>query len=851
MNDLTEEVTRAIERGWALTTLWGKIATRTGWQNEPPVPLDQLIDHVEQGGNIGLRCGPVSGVVVIDVDTQAALEELAEIVGRDALITVTSKTADGWHLYYTCPGDVEIGNSHEKLGLPDDVHVRGKGGYVVLPGSMHPEARVRYEWCEGHGPDDIELAPFPAALLERAKEAEQPRQRTPASADTAIASPAASAAWARKALEDEVDAVANTPEGERNNRLNTAAFNLGQIVGNGGLERGVVEDALFQAALVTGLPESEIRQTLTRALNDGEKKPRAKPVRGQPPTMGTPARPAPNGRAEAAPPADDLDALTAELTGDDATSEDVLCAAPRIATLCLAEYHILRARLKGHYGNHLSVGVLDKLIGQHLPEADAQPSQADVLVGLASSEADLFHDPGGHDSEGFATIRVDRHRETYPINSRAIRRWLGGLFHRRHGKAPGSQAMQDALNVLAGKAIHEGEEHEVHVRLAEHEEAIYMDLANAEWEAVKVTAEGWQVVPSDQVPVRFIRKRGMLPLPRPEAGGSVDELRPFVNLPGAEHDDVWVLIVAFLVAAFRPRGPYPILDVSGEQGCGKSTSCRYIRRLVDPNKAPLRTPPKDDRDLMIAAENSWLVAFDNLSGIAPSLSDVLCTLATGGGFATRELYTDDGEKLFATQRPVMVNGIDDLATRPDLLDRAVRVNFPVIDDSDRQEEADLDSRFEEARPAIIGALLTAVSGAMRELPNVHLPSKPRMADFAKWVTAAEPALGWADGTFMNAYEGNRAEANVLAIESATIGGPLMKLMRANKVWKGSASQLLTDLEVHADYATRNRQGWPKSGKGMSNALRRLAPNLRREGIICTPPATGDKTRAYRLERTYD
>jgi hypothetical protein len=257
------------------------------------------------------------------------------------------------------------------------------------------------------------------------------------------------------------------------------------------------------------------------------------------------------------------------------------------------------------------------------------------------------------------------------------------------------------------------------------------------------------------------------------------------------------------------------------------------RALIDPNKAPLRRPPREDRDLMIAAMNGWIVAFDNLSGIAPSLSDALCMLATGGGFGTRELYTDGDEKLFDATRPVIVNGIEDLATRSDLLDRAVTLTLPMIPDCRRRDEDELWKRFFELRPKMLGALLDAVSAALKNLPNVKLAEKPRMADFACWAVAAGPALGWPPGSFIGAYTSNRGTANELAVESSIIGPPILALMGDTETWIGTAKELLETLERQVDEKTGKRREWPATPKKLAGELRRLAPNLRRDGINVT------------------
>ena len=481
------------------------------------------------------------------------------------------------------------------------------------------------------------------------------------------------------------------------------------------------------------------------------------------------------------------------------------------------------------------VRTVESLAGQTIGDGGGDEkeriSQSQALVALAEG-VEFFH----HDDAPYATIEVSTaggsgsHRETHPVQGKTFRQWLSKRFWDAHGKVPGAQARQDAIDTLAGKALFAGAEIPVFVRVAHHDGALYLDLGDKAWRAVVVTAEGWELV--EDPPVRFVRKRGMLPLPVPVRGGSLAQLRPLIN---AGDDANWCLFVAWLVGALHPRGPYAILAVNGEQGSAKSTTCRMLRQLIDPNVADLRAAPRDERDLMIAASNARVVAFDNLSSIPPLLSDSLCRLATGGGFATRELYTDDGEKLFQATRPIMFNGIEELATRPDLLERSLLLNLPTIHEYARLSEAELWQRYEEERPSILGALLDAVSTAMRNIASVKLRKRPRMADFAEWVVAAEPALPWDPGTFLDAYAGNRGSANELAIEAASIGPAIVGLMQENAIWTGMVKDLLAELdsERHSDQRTRNRQDWPKTPKGLSDKLRRLAPALRQAGIEAT------------------
>lgn len=456
-------------------------------------------------------------------------------------------------------------------------------------------------------------------------------------------------------------------------------------------------------------------------------------------------------------------------------------------------------------------------------------SQSRVLVECAAG-AEFFHTPEG---EAFASLTVGDHREIWPLKSRGCRRWLTRAFYQRCGRPPGAQAMQDALSVLEAKAQFDSPACQVFTRVAPCGDRIYIDLGNEKWEAVEVTSDGWRIVQNPSV--RFRRSRSMQPLPIPARSGSISKLRSLINVGD---DKNWILLLSWLVAASRPQGPYPLLILQGEQGSAKSTTAKLLRRIIDPATAPLRTPPREERDLLIAANNSWVVAYDNLSGIPQWLSDALCRLATGGGFSTRELYTDTEEVILDLTRPVILNGIDHLAERPDLADRAIILNLPRIAETARRDEADVYAEYDRERPQILGALMTAVSAALDRLPKVRLFRKPRMADFALWATAAEEALGFRSGSFMSAYSGNRAQAVQETLESDPVSAAIAVFVDEKETegqWTGTCGELLKHLERIVGDGVKRQQAWPKTPRGLSGRLRRLTTFLRESGIEITFP----------------
>lgn len=441
-------------------------------------------------------------------------------------------------------------------------------------------------------------------------------------------------------------------------------------------------------------------------------------------------------------------------------------------------------------------------------------SQATVLIGLGiGAGAELFRTPDG---DAYATIAIDGRRETWPLRTKTVKRWLARLYYESCEKAPGSQAIADALGVLEGMALFDGVEHSVHTRVAAHDSAVYLDLADPEWRAVEITAAGWRVVADP--PVRFIRARGMLALPAPVGGGSLDELRPFLNY-GSESD--FRLMVSWLAMTLRAAGPYPVLALHGEQGSGKSTAAEMLRMLVDPNKALLRPPPRDERDLVIAGSNGRVVALENLSSIPQWLSDALCRISTGSGFSTRELYSDADETIFAVQLPIVLNGIVEVVVSGDLQDRAIVLTLPRI--TGYASEDDLWDDFMKAQPQLLGGLLDVVSHAMANEPRIHLADPPRMADFARWTAAAAPALGWDPDQLLDAYAENRAGANETTLDAS----PLVAPLRTLGVFEGSATELLEQLGKIVGEAAIRSKAWPKTPSALSGALRRLAPNMRR------------------------
>jgi hypothetical protein len=436
---------------------------------------------------------------------------------------------------------------------------------------------------------------------------------------------------------------------------------------------------------------------------------------------------------------------------------------------------------------------------------------------------EVFHTAGG---VAYADLMTDGHRETWPIRSKRFRTWLRRCYYDATGAAAGAAAIGSALDLLEARAQFDAPERVVSIRVAEHAGRIYLDLADEHWRAVEIGPDGWRVL--ECPPVRFRRSPGMLPLPVPEHGGSIEALRSFLNL---SNENDFVLVVGWLLAALRPGGPYPLLAISGEQGSAKTVLSKLLRALVDPNVAAVRALPREERELMIAANNGHVLAFDNLSGLSPWFSDALCRLASGGSFAVRRLYTDDEEVLFKAARPTLLNGIEDVIGRSDLADRAIFLTLGPIGEEKRRSETELWREFELARPRILGALLDAAAQGLRAASSVQLARLPRMADFALWATACETGLCPA-GTLTRAYTANRRAAIESMIETDPIAACVRELMSERNSWTGSAADLLR-ISVERTRQTGDNTHWPKNPRALAGHLRRAQTFLRVLGIEIT------------------
>ena len=446
--------------------------------------------------------------------------------------------------------------------------------------------------------------------------------------------------------------------------------------------------------------------------------------------------------------------------------------------------------------------------------------QTDLLVAFVRERFALLHDKNGDTyAQDNSTGEVAR------TNGRQFKDRVTAAFFQQHGLAVREQAWRESLTTVQALARYEGALAAVHIRVAGGDGCYWVDLCQpGNSRAVQIDSQGWRIV--QHAPVVFVRSESMQPMPDPVHGSSIDALWSIANVP----QPMRPLVLAWLLECLRPDTPFPGLELVGEQGCGKSTTAEALRRLIDPNGCNLRSAPKSIEDVFVAAGQNHVVAYENISHLSAPMQDALAILSTGGGFAKRQLFTDADEHVINVRRPWLVNGISVCVTQQDLVDRVVSVECPVIEV--RQSSSQQWQAFEQALPGLLGALYGLFVGALRELGSIHLAKadRPRLVEFVTLGMAMHQASGHDPAQFLAQFKKTRIEAVARTLDASPVASAVTEFLESNPLGiEAPAKDILRRLE---DFKPMGADAWPRSPKGLGDALRRAAPALRQLGIEC-------------------
>lgn len=458
---------------------------------------------------------------------------------------------------------------------------------------------------------------------------------------------------------------------------------------------------------------------------------------------------------------------------------------------------------------------LDALEAADTQEDAGKPSQATLIVEIATAHFEL-----GVDQDGNPFLVANEQPSLalmFRGSERVLKSQLSRTFYESHGRVPNSSAMTDALMTLAGQASTKKARH-VYLRVARMPDgSVVLDLGRHNGEVVVIQPAGWNLTTDS--PVLFRRTGLTGEIPRPQRGERLESLKQYLNIT----QESWPLVLGWLVAALLEDIPHAILLLRGEKGTGKTTAGRLLVILIDPSPAPVRAAPSGPRQWAITTAASYGFVVDNISSIRAWWSDALCKAATGDGWVDRSLFTDSDIAYLRFRRIIALTSIDPGALRGDLADRLLSIELDPIPETERRPEKELLHLFEKARPGLLGALLDLVCAVLAALPTVNQSDLPRMADFGRVLAAVDQVLGCRS---LDSYLRQLGQLEQDVLEDDAIGNALLEHLEAEGGhWSGTATDLLEAIRPED-----SSRGWPKSGRGLSGALKKIMPALRTVGI---------------------
>ncbi len=451
-------------------------------------------------------------------------------------------------------------------------------------------------------------------------------------------------------------------------------------------------------------------------------------------------------------------------------------------------------------------------------------TQAETLILLMEEKGTVFF----HDTlkDPYAAVMINGHREVWTIEKENFRLWLEHLYYTKYGKSVKKDSVSQAIDLMRAKAIFESENAiPLETRVAQFDNALWYNFSNSNWSAVKITDDDWEII--DNPPILFKRFRHQKQQLQPNTDGDIRRILQYINL-----QDDHTMFLCWLVSCFVPNIPHAMPIFFGEKGAAKTTACTLLKKLIDPSALETLTIPKSSRTLALNLQEHWFLPFDNISRIDIETSDTLCRAITGGGIQQRKLFTDADDYIFTFQKCLALNGINNVANRPDLLDRAILIELCRIDENNRRELSELMADFEKDLPYILGGIFDMLSKAMKIYPTVKLDTLPRMADFARWGYAVGEALGGLGNEFLEQYNANQGKRNIEVLNSNITATLIVAFMKDKPEWSGRVSELYNLLlELAPQHGISSKTaGFPGAPNVLTRRLKDIHSNLKEAGI---------------------
>jgi hypothetical protein len=482
---------------------------------------------------------------------------------------------------------------------------------------------------------------------------------------------------------------------------------------------------------------------------------------------------------------------------------------------------------------------------------------ADLLESIKKRWLQVFKDQF---NKYYVTIRINEHIECIPLDSDRFRKIVQKEYYEKEKRPLNKDKINEIVSLLETQMIFDGkvEKFELSLRVASRKEepdVFYYDLTNSDWDIIKVSSDGWEIIKNNEIPLfkRYETNCSPQVLPSPSSNKDNEKgFKQFLRLFNLQSDDDKILLSVYLISLFIPCISKAILVVKGDGGGAKTTAFKMLKRIVDPSSVDNFSFSKQYNDLIQTLEHQYVVFFDNVSTISNDHSDLLCKAVTGAGFSKRALYTNDGDIVYNFKRCIGINGINLVTTRADFLDRSLIIKFKRIEENARRKEQDIDKEFEWLKPFVLGHIFDVLVAVLRyreEHQNEKILEKlPRMADFAEWGEIISRCLGYPENKFTRLYSENISEQNDEVVESSPVAEAILIFMDGrNSEWNGSPTQLHKELGDVVDQTKpelRRSGMWPKTSSELTKKINEVTPNLKAKGIEAV---TGEKdTRGSRI-----
>lgn len=388
-----------------------------------------------------------------------------------------------------------------------------------------------------------------------------------------------------------------------------------------------------------------------------------------------------------------------------------------------------------------------------------------------------------------------------------------------------------------------------YIRVAECSNEIFIDLCNEAKQIVRITPIGWTIIPAKACPVLFIRPSYAQALPEPLQGAG-DRVSRFRDLLSLDDRATWLKVLGFLLGALRHQGSHFVLPLMGGAGMGKSTLGRFIAKTVDPMTPLIQQLRKKPDDMLLVATKRWVTCFDECDALNGEQAATIAGLATGTGAQGRALYTDHALATISACRPLILSGHGNLIREERILSRSLPVT--ITSRTSALSDSELDRKFDEIAPEVLGALCTLAVGGLRFQGEPFATADAvRMLEPSQWIEKCLQAGGLIrPGEFVGLI---RADQDALSVRSATPSVPTSwcltpaLLSLAEKGYRGLASDLLCALG-QCKGADVSAPGWPADAPALGKQLSAHAAEIQASGIVLGMKQTKNGTE-YTLSRS--